>query len=103
MLIATVNEIPGANVQIIGLARGNVAYSKHLGRDIMAGFKNLAGGEIQSYTDMVNEARTIAEDRMVEQAKLMGADAVMGVRFQTCAVSQGTIEAIAYGTAVKLV
>ena len=67
----------------------------------MAGFKNLAGGEIKSYTDMLNEARDIAEERMVNEATSLGADAIIGMRFMNDTVSEGTIEVIAYGTAIK--
>ncbi|MGN0261906.1 MAG: YbjQ family protein [Eggerthellaceae bacterium] len=102
MLITTTDVIPGRAYQPLGLVRGNVAYCKHLGRDIMASFKNLAGGEINSYTDMLNEARDIAEARMVDQATRLGADAIVGMRFMNDTVCEGTIEVIAYGTAVKL-
>lgn len=103
MFVTTTDVIPGTSYQILGLCRGNIAYSKHIGRDIMAGFKNLAGGEIKSYTDMVNEARDIAERRMEEQAAAMGADAVIAMRFLGDTVAEGTIEVVAYGTAVKFV
>lgn len=102
MLITTTDVIPGRAYQPLGLVRGNVAYCKHLGRDIMVSFKNLAGGEINSYTDMLNEARDIAEARMVDQAARLGADAIVGMRFMNDTVCEGTIEVIAYGTAVKL-
>ena len=102
MLITTADTIPGTNYQPLGLVRGNVAYCKHIGRDIMAGFKNIAGGEIKSYTDLLNEARNIAEQRMVEDAQRMGADAIVAMRFMNDTVAEGTIEVIAYGTAAKL-
>lgn len=101
MLVTTIDTVPGVT-QVLGLVRGNVAYTKNIGRDIMAGFKNIAGGEIKSYTDLVNEARDIAEQRMEEAAASWGADAVIGMRFATDTVAQGTIEVVAYGTAVKL-
>ena len=101
MLITTTDFLPNRNYQPLGLVRGNVAYCKHLGRDIMAGFKNLAGGEIKSYTDMLNEALDIAEERMVHEATSLGADAIIGMRFMNDTVSEGTIEVIAYGTAIK--
>ncbi|MDO4182164.1 MAG: YbjQ family protein [Coriobacteriia bacterium] len=103
MFISTTDIIPGRNYQIIGLVRGNVAYSKHFGRDIMAGFKNLAGGEIKSYTDMVSEARNIAEERMVQEAQRVGADAVIATRMMNDTVTEATIEVVVYGTAVKFV
>lgn len=103
MFIATVDYIPGHNYQILGLVRGNVAYSKHIGKDIMAGFKNIAGGEIKSYTELVDEARVIAEQRMQDEAVALGADGVIGVRIANDTVTEGTIEVVAYGTAVRLV
>lgn len=102
MFVSTTDTIPRTDYQIIGLCRGNVAYSKHIGRDLMAGFKNIAGGEIKSYTDMLSEARHIAEQRMLQEAASMGADAVIAMRFMNDTVVEGTIEVIAYGTAVKI-
>lgn len=76
---------------------------KNIGRDIMASAKTLVGGEIKSYTMMTNEARQIAEDRMIEQAAALGADAIVAMRFSESAIMQGTIEMLAYGTAVKFI
>ena len=73
------------------------------GRDIMAGFKNLAGGEIKSYTDMMNEGRDIAESRMISEAQAMGADAIVNMRFDSSSVMEGAIDFLAYGTAVKFI
>ena len=101
MNLCTVDYLPNANYKIIGLVSGNVAYSKHIGRDLMAGLKNIAGGEINSYTDMLAEARNIAEARMIEEATAHGADAIIGVRLMNDTVSEGTIEVVAYGTAIK--
>lgn len=101
MLITTTDVLPGATYQPLGLCRGNIATCKNIGRDIMAGFKNIAGGEIKSYTDMLNEGRDIAEQRMIAQAQAMGADAVIAMRFQNSSVAEGTIEVVAYGTAIK--
>lgn len=101
MLVTTIDTVPNVT-QILGLVRGNVAYAKNIGRDLMAGLKNIAGGEIRSYTALVNEARDIAEQRMEQAAANLGADAVIGMRFTTDTVAQGTIEVVAYGTAVKL-
>ena len=103
MLVATTDAIPGKAVEALGLVRGNVAYSKHIGRDIMAGLKNIAGGEIKSYTDMLNEARDIAEQRMEAEAAQLGADAVVGMRLMNDTVAEGTIEVVAYGTAVRFI
>ena len=102
MLITTCDVIPGKNIEPLGLVRGNVVTSKHIGRDIMAGFKNIAGGEIKSYTDMMNEGRTIAEQRMIAEAQAMGANAIICARFASSSVMEGTQEMLAYGTAVRL-
>ena len=101
MIITTCDVIPGQQVQVLGLVRGNVVTSKHIGRDIMAGFKNIVGGEIQSYTDLMNEGRNIAEQRMVAEAERLGADAIICARYAGSSVLEGTQEMLAYGTAVK--
>ena len=103
MIITTADVVPGQAVQILGLVRGNIVTSKNIGRDIMASAKTLVGGEIKSYTLMTNEARQIAEDRMIEQAAALGADAIVAMRFSGSAIMQGTIEILAYGTAVKFI
>ena len=101
MIITTCDVIPGQQVEILGLVRGNVVTSKHIGRDLMAGFKNMVGGEIKSYTDMMNEGRNIAEQRMVEEAQRMGANAIICARYASASVMEGTQEMLAYGTAVR--
>ena len=103
MLITTCDVIPGKQVEILGLVRGNVVTSKHIGRDIMAGFNNIAGGEIKSYTDMMNDGREIAEQRMVAEAQAMGANAIICARYASSSVMEGTQEMLAYGTAVRYV
>jgi uncharacterized protein YbjQ (UPF0145 family) len=103
MIVTTTDVLPGASVQVLGLVRGNIVTSKNIGRDFMAGFKSMAGGEIKTYTDMTNEAREIAESRMVSAAAALGADAVMSVRFASETVMDGAIEMLAYGTAVKII
>lgn len=103
MIITTADVVPGRAVQILGLVRGNIVTSKNIGRDIMASAKTLVGGEIKSYTMMTNEARQIAEDRMIEQAAALGADAIIAMRFSESTIMQGTIEMLAYGTAVKFI
>lgn len=104
MYVSTSDVIPeGKQVQILGLVRGNIVTSKNIGRDFMASMKTVVGGEIKSYSMMTNEARQIAEDRMIEEAEKMGADAVISMRFASDTVMQGTIEMLAYGTAVKFV
>ena len=103
MLIMTCDVVPGKQVEVLGLVRGNVVTSKHIGRDIMAGLKNVVGGEIKSYTAMMNDGRNIAEQRMVDEAKALGADAIICARFASSSVLEGTQEMLAYGTAVRFV
>ena len=103
MIVTTSDVAPGQQVQVLGLVRGNIVSSKHIGRDIMAGFKNIVGGEIQSYTDMLSESRNVAEQRMIAEAERLGADAIICMRFASGSVMEGTVEMLAYGTAVKFV
>ncbi len=101
--IATTGNLPGHRViRSLGLVRGNTIRARHVGRDIMAIFKNLVGGEISDYTKMLAESREQALDRMIAQAVDLGANAVLEVRFSTSAVMQGAAELLAYGTAVVL-
>ena len=102
MIVTTADVIPGQAVQVLGLVRGNIVTSKNIGRDLMAGVKSIVGGEIVSYTQMTDEARQVAEDRMVAAAQNLGADAVIAMRFASDSIAEGTIEILAYGTAVKL-
>lgn len=103
IIVTTTAEIPGRKVKkILGVARGNTVRSRNIGRDIMAGFKNIVGGEIKSYTELLTQAREEAYNRMVNEAIELGADAVLNVRFMTSMVMHGTSEILAYGTAVKL-
>ena len=102
MQLLNIEYIPGKNIQSLGLVMGSVVQSKNLGRDFMAGMKTLVGGEIVSYTQMLNEARQIATDRMVEQAAALGADAVVCVRYASASIMQGAAEICAYGTAVHI-
>ena len=103
MIITTCDVIPGQQVQVLGLVRGNVVTSKHIGRDVMAGLKSIAGGEIKSYTDMMNEGRELAERRMVAEAQALGANAIICARYASASVMEGTQEMLAYGTAVRIV
>lgn len=89
-------------IKSLGLVRGNSTRSRFFGRDIVAFLKNIAGGEISEYTDLLTKTRNAAIDRMVEEAKSMGADAVINVRFNTANIAQGVSEILAFGTAVKL-
>ena len=102
MLLLNIDYVPGKEVEPLGLVKGTVVQSKNVGKDFMAGMKTLVGGEITGYTEMLVEARQIATKRMVDEAAVMGADAVINVRFGSSAVMQGAAEVIAYGTAVKL-
>lgn len=103
MIVVTTPDVPGMRVvETFGLVRGNTIRSRHLGRDIMAALRNLAGGEIREYTKMMAEAREQAIDRMVEEAEALGADAVVMVRFQTAEMMRGAAEMMCYGTAVRL-
>lgn len=101
MLILTVNYVPGKEIEALGLVKGNVIQSKNIGKDIMAGFKTIAGGEIKSYTEMLDEARQVAISRMTAEAQGLGADAIISMRFASSSVMDGTAEIIAYGTAVR--
>ena len=89
-------------IKTLGLVRGNTIRSRHLGKDILAGLRSLIGGEITEYTKMLAEAREQSLDRMIAEAKKLGADAIVAVRFVTAPVMQGAAELLAYGTAVKL-
>ncbi len=101
MLLLNIEYIPGKKIEALGIAKGSVVQSKNFGKDFMAGMKTLVGGEIESYTQMLTEARQIATKRMVHAAEALGADAVVGLRYASASVMQGAAEVIAYGTAVK--
>jgi len=103
IVISNTESIPGRNiVEFYGVVTGNTVRAKHVGRDIMAGLKNIVGGELRGYTELLQDSRNEATDRMVEQAKSMGANAVVNVRFATSSISQGAAELFAYGTAVRV-
>jgi uncharacterized protein YbjQ (UPF0145 family) len=103
MIMTNTDFVPGKEVdQILGLVRGNTIQAKHVGKDIVAGFRNFVGGEIKEYTEMLSEAREIALKRMEQKAQKLGADAVINVRFMTSAVMASAAEILCYGTAVKL-
>ena len=95
--------IPGKNYQALGLVKGSVIQSKHLGRDIMNMLKSIVGGELRGYSEMLNEARAIATKRMIQDAENQQADAIVNVRYTTSAVLQGAAEILVYGTAFKFV
>jgi uncharacterized protein YbjQ (UPF0145 family) len=101
MTIVNTEEIPGMRiVELRGLVQGNTIRAKHLGRDVMAGLKNLVGGELKGYTELLTEARREAMQRMMRQAEELGANAIVNVRFSTSSVTQGAAELYCYGTAV---
>lgn len=103
MIISNIEVIPGRRVAAhLGMVQGNTVRAKHAGKDIMAGFKNIFGGELKSYTELLTEAREEAVDRMTQQAEAIGANAVLNVRFSTSSISAGAAELFAYGTAVVL-
>lgn len=101
MIIVTTDYIPGKEFEMIGIARGSTIQSKHIGSDISQSFKTLVGGELKSYTDMMNKARNLATERMCAEAEALGADAVVNVRYVSATVTTGAAEIMAYGTAVK--
>lgn len=103
MIIVTANSIEGREVsRVLGLVRGNTIRARHVGRDIMAGFRTIVGGEIHEYTKLMAESREQALDRMIVEAKSLGANAIVGVRFTTSMLTRGSAELLAYGTAVVL-
>lgn len=103
MILVNTDYITGKNFEMIGLVKGSTIQSKHMGKDILQGFKNMVGGELKSYTQMMNEARELATQRMVQEATSMGADAIVNIRYASSEIVQGATEVIAYGTAVKFI
>lgn len=101
MILTTTETISGKDLETIGLVKGSTIQSKNIGRDIMSGLKTIVGGELLSYTAMMNEARALATKRMVDEATGLGADAVVCLRYASASVMQGAAEVMAYGTAVK--
>jgi len=103
MIVVNTEIVPGREVtQILGLVQGNTVRAKNVGRDIAAGFKNMVGGELKGYTQLLVESRRQSVERMIAQGNELGADAILNVRFTTSAVTNGAAELYAYGTAVKL-
>ena len=103
MILTNIESVPGKKMlEHYGLVSGSTVRAKHFGKDLMAGFKNIVGGELKSYTELLNEARKEATDRMVKQAEQLGANAIVNIRFATSAVAQGAAELYVYGTAVKV-
>ena len=103
MIVVNTETIPGMRIVALkGMVQGNTIRSKHIGRDLMAGLKNIVGGELKGYTELLTESRKQAMERMLAQAEALGANAVVNVRFSTSAVTQGAAELYAYGTAVTV-
>lgn len=103
ILTATTENIPGFEVvQVLGVVRGNTVRTRHVGRDILAGFKTIVGGEIEGYTDLMTQAREQALDRMLEEAEARDAHAVIAIRFETSNIMKSASEILVYGTAVKM-
>ena len=103
MILVNTDYISGKELEMLSLVKGSTIQSKHLGKDISQGLKTLVGGELKSYSKMMDEARALATKRMIAEAEEVGADAIVNVRYATSAVMQGAAEVIAYGTAVKFV
>ncbi|AHL23615.1 heavy metal-binding domain-containing protein [Thermococcus nautili] len=103
MIVVTTETVPGYRiVEVKGIARGGVVMATHLGRDILAGLRNLVGGEVKEYTEMMAQAREIALQRLIQSAEEMGANAIVGMRFMTSNVGQRMAEIYAFGTAVVI-
>ncbi|MDR2033809.1 MAG: YbjQ family protein [Helicobacteraceae bacterium] len=101
--LSNIESFPGYTItKHLGLVQGSTVRSKHLGRDMMAGLKNIFGGELKGYTELLVESRQEATDRMIAQAKAVGANAVINVRFGTANIAAGAAEILAYGTAVVI-
>ena len=103
MLVTTTNDIPGANIQVLGFVQGSSVRTKDIGRAMAAGIRAIAGGENKILTDLMNEVRNTAYNKMIAQAQSMGADAIIAVRVNSCSVMDGASEVNVYGTAVKYV
>jgi len=101
MILVNTDYISNKELETITIVKGSTIQSKHLGKDILSGLKTLVGGELTAYSDMMNEARAIATKRMVEEARGLGADGIINIRYASSAVMGGAAEILAYGTAVK--
>lgn len=101
MKLCSLEALPNQEYQVIALVKGSVVESKHIGSDFMAGLKNIVGGEINEYTEMLNDARETATKRMIGEAEKLGADAIIGIRYTTSSIMQSASEILVYGTAIK--
>lgn len=103
MIHSNIETVPGMRiVRFYGVVTGSTVRAKHIGRDIMASLKNIVGGELTGYTELLQEARVDALDRMTQQAESLGANAIVNIRFSTSSIAQGAAELFAYGTAVQV-
>lgn len=103
MILSNIETIPGKNIsQFFGLVTGSTVRAKHIGRDLMAGLKNIIGGELTGYSELLQESRQEAMNRMIDQAQKAGANAIVNIRFSTSSIAQGAAELYCYGTAVKV-
>ncbi len=103
MILTNVESVPGKTItQHFGIVSGSTVRAKHVGRDIMAGLKNIVGGELKGYTELLQESRKQATERMIKQAEQLGANAIVNIRYATSSVAQGASELYVYGTAVKI-
>lgn len=103
MILVNTDYISGKELEMLGLVKGSTIRSRNIGRDISQCFKSLVGGELNSYSEMMNEARALATKRMVSEAETIGADAIVNIRYSSSAIMQGAAEVIAYGTAVRFI
>ncbi len=103
MLLVNTPEVPGKKIEkTLGLVRGSTIRAKHIGKDISSAFRHLVGGEMKEYSEMLTEARQIATKQMIDEAEMLGANAIVNIRYSTSNVMQGAAEILAYGTAVVL-
>ncbi len=103
MILVNTDYISGKELEMLTIVKGSTIQTKNIGKDITQGFKNLVGGELKAYNEMMNDARALATKRMVEEAEALGADAIVNIRYASSSVMQGAAEVIVYGTAVKFV
>ena len=103
MILVNIDYITGKELEMLGLVKGSMIQTKHIGKDITQGFKSIVGGELKAYTQLMNDSRTQATNRMIEEAEALRADAIVNIRYSTSSILQGAAEVIVYGTAVRFV
>ena len=101
MILVSTDFVSGRDIETLSLVKGSMIQSKHIGKDILSGLKSLVGGELKAYSEMLNEARGVATERMVSEAETLNADAIVNVRYATSSIMQGAAEVMVYGTAVR--